>query len=155
MWGCFADPGDPQTFEDSKLEHGEREQGVHAQVHALVRDALKLRREDPVFSQQGEHGLDGAVLSPDAFVLRYFGSEEDRLLIVNFGLDLRLDPSPEPLLAPPEDQEWDVVFSSEGAPYGGCGVPQADTVENWILPGHTTLVLKPVARRRTGVDTGC
>jgi maltooligosyltrehalose trehalohydrolase len=85
-------------------------------------------------------------------VLRYFGKEDDRLVLVNFGLDLHLNPAPEPLLAPAEDQEWDIIFSTEGPRYGGCGVPPADTVENWIVPGQAALVLKPVKRTRTAVE---
>src|SRR5205807_6013865 len=50
MWGCFADPQDPHTFERSKLDPTERER--NAETVALFRDALKLRREDPVFRQQ-------------------------------------------------------------------------------------------------------
>jgi maltooligosyltrehalose trehalohydrolase len=37
----------------------------------LHRDLLRLRREDPIFRLQGEAGLDGAVLGPAAFVLRF------------------------------------------------------------------------------------
>jgi maltooligosyltrehalose trehalohydrolase len=150
MWGCFADPRDPNTFERSKLDHSERDTNV--ETVALFREVLKLRREDPVFRQQKSGAVDGAVLSPDAFVLRYFGQESDRLVIVNFGLDLHLDPAPEPLLAPPEDMEWNVIFSTEARQYGGCGVPQADTVENWYVPGHATIVLKPVERIRTATE---
>ncbi len=150
MWGCFADPHDPKTFERSKLDHSERER--HSETSAMFRDLLRLRRQDPVFRQQKPGAVDGAVLSPDAFVLRYFGEQEDRLLIVNFGLDLHLDPAPEPLLAPPEGKEWNVIWSSEARQYGGCGVPQADTVENWYFPGQTTLVLKPAERRRTSQE---
>lgn len=152
MWDCFADPGDPETFESCKLDHAERDRGIHREVHALIRDVLKLRREDPVLGNMGLGSVDGAVLSPDAFVLRYFGEREDRLVLVNFGLDLHLNPAPEPLLAPPEGQEWDIILSTEGPRYGGCGVPPADTVENWIVPGQTALVLKPVERQRTAVD---
>ena len=150
MWGCFADPHDPDTFERSKLDQSERER--HSETTALYRDLLRLRREDPVFRQQRPGGVDGAVLSPDAFVLRYFGEEDDRLLIVNFGLDLHLDPAPEPLLAPPPDAEWDIIFSTEARPYGGCGAPPADTVENWYIPGHAALALKPAERLRTVKD---
>ena len=43
------------------------------------------------------------VRGPEAFVLRFFsGADGDRLLVVNYGRDLRLDVAPEPLLAPPE-----------------------------------------------------
>ncbi|MDQ2945228.1 MAG: DUF3459 domain-containing protein, partial [Acidobacteriota bacterium] len=134
----------------SKLDHSERER--HPETVALFRDLLRLRREDPVFRQQKPGAVDGAVLSPDAFMLRYFGGQDDRLLIVNFGLDLHLDAAPEPLLAPPDGQEWDVIWSSEAPHYGGDGVPQADTVENFYFPGHTTLVLKPAHRRRTAKE---
>jgi maltooligosyltrehalose trehalohydrolase len=151
MWGCFADPHDPHTFERSKLDHSEREK--HSEIVALVRDVLKLRREDPVLRQQRSGAVDGAVLSGDAFVLRYFAEQSDhRLVIVNFGLDLHLNPAPEPLLAPPEHMEWNVIFSTEARQYGGCGVPQADTVENWYVPGHATIVLKPVERTRTATE---
>jgi maltooligosyltrehalose trehalohydrolase len=150
MWGCFADPSDPSTFEMSKLDHTERDRFPHKQTYQLVRDLLRLRREDPVLRLQGAEGFDGAVLSPDAFVLRYFGGDgEDRLLLVNFGLDLNLNPAPEPLLAPPPQCEWNIIWSSEGPAYGGCGVPEADTVENWKIPGHASIVVKPAPRRRT------
>lgn len=150
MWGCFADPHDPATFERSKLDQSERKR--HAETTALFRDLLRLRREDPVFQEQKTGAVDGAVLSPDAFVLRYFGEHDDRLVVVNFGLDLHLDPAPEPLLAPPEEMEWNVIWSSEARQYGGCGVPQADTVENWYFPGHATIVLKPAERARTAKE---
>jgi maltooligosyltrehalose trehalohydrolase len=152
MWRCFADPHDMNTFERSKLDHSERER--NAETLALFRDVLKLRREDPVFRQQKSGAVDGAVLSADAFVLRYFGQHsDDRLVIVNFGLDLHLDPAPEPLLAPPEDMEWNIIFSTEASQYGGCGVPQADTVENWYIPGHATIVLQPAERIRTATES--
>ncbi|MGI8746165.1 MAG: malto-oligosyltrehalose trehalohydrolase [Bryobacteraceae bacterium] len=150
MWGCFADPHDPATFERSKLDQSERKS--HPETSALFRDLLRLRREDPVFQQQIDGAVDGAVLSPDAFVLRYFGERDDRLVIVNFGLDLHLDPAPEPLLAPPEDMEWDVIWSSEAPQYGGRGVPEADTVENWYVPGQAAIVLKPAQRARTAKE---
>ena len=66
----------------------------------MVRDLLRLRRDDPVFRAQRPGGLDGAVLGPAAFVLRYFaaaGHDEDRLLLVNLGADLPLSAAPEPL----------------------------------------------------------
>jgi maltooligosyltrehalose trehalohydrolase len=52
----------------------------HAGIYALHRDLIKLRREDPVFRAQRYRGLDGAVLGPDAFVLRFFGENGDNRL---------------------------------------------------------------------------
>ena len=65
------------------------------------------------------------MLGPEAFVLRFFGEPStegdagDRLLIVNLGVDLALDPAPEPLLAPPADTLWRVLWSSDDVAYGG------------------------------------
>jgi maltooligosyltrehalose trehalohydrolase len=143
---CFADPADPATFQSCVLDHAERE--AHKEAFALHRDLLRVRREDPVFRDQGRAGFDGAVLSADAFVLRYFApGEMDRLLIVNLGPDLNLDPAPEPLLAPPVGRRWRALWSSEDRAYGGCGTPPPDTDENWHIPGHAAIALWPVPER--------
>lgn len=138
------DPCDPQTFEQSKLNLSERQK--HAAVYELHRDLLRLRRDDPVFGAQRAGGTDGAVLGDEAFVLRYFGeADDDRLLLVNFGTDLQLNPAPEPLLAPPAGCEWQVLWSSEHPRYGGLGTAPLESAENWHLPGHAAVVMKPVA----------
>ena len=70
---------------------------------------------------QRPRGVDGAVLGPEAFVLRFFGEQStegdggaDRLLLVNLGVDLDLDPAPEPLLAPPAGALWRVALVERG-----------------------------------------
>jgi maltooligosyltrehalose trehalohydrolase len=142
----FADPASMATFERCKLDHSERE--THRQAYELHRDVLKVRREDPVLRAQKRRGVDGAVLSLEAFVLRFFGENgNDRLLLVNLGRDLHLDPAPEPLLAPPADSEWTTLWSSEHPRYGGAGTPQLDTEENWRLPGYAAVLLKPEPNR--------
>jgi maltooligosyltrehalose trehalohydrolase len=139
----FSDPGDPATFERCKLDHSERD--THRQLYDLHCDLLRLRREEPVFRAQKRHGVDGAVLSSEAFVLRFFGdARDDRLLLVNLGIDLHLDPAPEPLLAPPADSEWTTLWSSEDPKYGGIGAPPLDSEENWRIPGHAAVLLKPI-----------
>jgi len=139
---CLADPGARETFERCKLDFSERER--NAAVYALHRDLLRLRREDAVFRLQGVP--DGAVLGPEAFVLRFFGERgDDRLLLVNLGGDLHLDRAPEPLLAPPAGRRWEVLWSSEDPRYGGCGTCPPETEDNWRLPGHAALALYPLA----------
>ncbi len=138
----LADPADPRTFERCKLDFTERQS--HAEWYALHRDLLKLRREDPVFRAEKPRGVDGAVLAPEAFVLRFFGDGgDDRLLLVNLGRDLHLDPAPEPLLAPPYNMLWDVLWTSEHPRYGGDGTTPPDTDENWRIPGQATVALAP------------
>lgn len=138
----LANPESPETFRRSKLDFAEQEK--HAEMYALHRDLIKLRREDPVFSKPRRGGMDGAVLGGEAFALRFFGKEgNDRLLLVNFGLDLNLNPAPEPLLAPVEDHIWRMIWSSEDPRYGGCGTPPLETQENWWIPGQAAVVLVP------------
>jgi maltooligosyltrehalose trehalohydrolase len=143
MRDVFASPGSPITFESSKLNLNERES--NAQAYSLYKDLIGLRRKDPVLSNPRPGGTDGAVLSAGALVLRYFGPENnDRLLIVNLGPDLHLDPAPEPLLAPPRDHHWNVLWSSEDPKYGGTGTFPPDSDDNWRIAGHSTLVIAPV-----------
>jgi maltooligosyltrehalose trehalohydrolase len=126
-----------------------RQGGVHFRVWASKRhrDLLRLRREDAVFRAQRRGGLDGAVLGPEAFVLRFFGEQaDDRLLVVNLGRDLALQPAPEPLLAPPEGMVWKILWSSEDPRYGGSGTAPLEAEEGWHVPGHAAVVLRPVAR---------
>jgi maltooligosyltrehalose trehalohydrolase len=140
----LPDPADPATFERCKLDHAERER--HAEVYQLHRDLLRLRREDPVFRDQGGGGLDGAVLGEAAFVIRYYGQGgDDRLLVVNLGADVELNPPSEPLLAPPrgEARSWVVLWSSEDVRYGGSGTPPLDTEQGWRVPGQIAVALVP------------
>lgn len=145
MQARMPDPGDPLTFTHSKLNLNDR--NLHKEEYALHRDLLRLRRDDPVFqSSQQSNRIDGAVLSPDALVMRFFGENpgDDRLLVVNLSRDLHLVPAPEPLLAPPEDCVWDTVWSSEDPQYGGLGMPPWPTKGNWYIQGESAVVLNPV-----------
>jgi maltooligosyltrehalose trehalohydrolase len=140
----LPDPGDRRTFERSRPDPAEREKNRH--VMDLHRDLLRLRREEPAFR---DPRVDGAVLGPEAFVLRFFGAErggpDDRLLVVNLGRDLHLHAAPEPLLAPPEGRRWETHWSSEDPRYGGSGTPPLDTADdNWHLPGQAAVVLTSV-----------
>jgi maltooligosyltrehalose trehalohydrolase len=145
----LADPAAPETFARCKLDHGERTHGRHAEAWRLHQDLLTLRRGDAVFQRQGDDGLDGAVLAAEALVMRFFGTDgDDRLLVVNLGPDLHLDPAPEPLLAPPALRGWELLWSSESVEYGGTGTPAVETDRGWHLPGHAAVVLQPVERRR-------
>ncbi len=137
-----SEAGAEATFLRSKLDLSEREK--HAAIYQLHGDLLKLRRKDPVFSNPRLGGVEGAVLGPEAFVLRFFGAHgDDRLLLVNLGLDLNLTPLPEPLLAPVEGREWSLLWSSEEPRYGGCGTPKVEQEDGWRMLGHAAVVLGP------------
>jgi maltooligosyltrehalose trehalohydrolase len=140
----LADPCDRTTFERSKLDFSERER--HPEAYHLHRDLLRLRREDAVFSAQRADRIHGAVLATEAFLLRYFGpDDEDRLLLVNLGRDLLLRPATDPLLVPPAGSDWRLLWSSENPRYGGSGTSPLDT-RNWHVAGHAAYVLSSVNR---------
>jgi maltooligosyltrehalose trehalohydrolase len=144
MQAQLRDPANPETFALAKLDLSERQR--HAGMYALHHDLLRLRREDPVFRVQRRGGLDGAVLAPEAFVLRFFGVQaDDRLLVVNLGRDLPLHSAPEPLLAPPEGMVWKILWSSEDPRYDGGGTAPLEGEDGWQIPGHAAVVLQPMA----------
>jgi maltooligosyltrehalose trehalohydrolase len=138
----LADPSAEETFQRSKLDPSEQTQ--YPEVVALHADLLTLRRTDLVVARRQHQGLDGVVLSRDCFVLRFFAQqEEDRLLVVNFGCDLDLPHSPEPLLAPCRERTWSLAWSSDDPRYGGGGVVAPVTESGWRIPGATTTLLNP------------
>lgn len=140
MQARLDDPGDPATFRRCVLDPAERER--NQDMLALHRDLLALRRG--IFAD-GSRRIDGAPLSDEAWMLRYFGDGGDRLLIVNLGRDLRFETVTEPLLAPLENQTWRLAWSSEDAAYGGVGTPDPLTEGEWRIPGRTAILLVPSA----------
>jgi maltooligosyltrehalose trehalohydrolase len=145
--GALADPGDPATFERCRLDFSERE--THADAYALHIDLLRLRREDTAFCLQWRGGVDGAVIGPAAFALRFFTADhaDDRVVIVNLGGDISRASFPEPLLAPPAGTDWALRWSSQDPMYGGAGTPDTWPDSCWMIPGECTIVLSPGPRR--------
>ena len=140
----LPDPSGASTFERSRLDLSERdrEEGGHRQHYALHRDLITLRQFDPVLSA-GDARVDGAVLSPYAFVVRYFAGDADRLLVVNLGPDLALEIVPEPLLAPLDRAHgWRRLWHSEDPCYGGRGAAQLESENgSWRIPAESATLL--------------
>src|ERR1700681_4432229 len=139
-------PSDPDSFIRCKLDFSERKK--NKQLYDLHVDLMRLRREDSRLREQRVRGVDGAVLGPRSFVLRYFAERnDDRLLLVNFGEAQLLEPMPEPLLAPPVGFEWAMLWSSESERYGGPGAVALPTQDSWTLPTEAAVVLQLVRER--------
>jgi maltooligosyltrehalose trehalohydrolase len=140
----LADPADESTFTRCKLDWRERER--NAPIVALHRDLLRLRRSEPALRAQALRAVDGAVLGDQSFVLRFFGPDgDDRLLAVNLGPRLHLDPLPEPLVAPRcRAGRWATLLSTDSPEYGGWGTPPVDTLDDgWWLPAECAVLLRP------------
>lgn len=136
----LADPGAWETFQRCKLDFGERQR--HAEIYRMHRELLRLRRDDPVFAAQNGERIEGAVLGAETFVLRYLGGGDgDRLLLVNLGRSFECNPASEPLLAPPDNCVWKLMFSSDDPRYGGAGTALPDETR-WLAPSHAALAFR-------------
>ena len=146
----IPDPAEPETFAGSRLDHRERETDRGRAMLAFHRDLLRLRRDTPAVrnASRARSGSDAAVLTPDAFVIRFFdpvgpGGSGDRLLLVNLGPGGPLDPAPEPLLAPPAGHRWRLAWTSDAVAYGGPGTPEPETDDGWRVPARAAVLLQP------------
>lgn len=134
-------PHDEKTFQLSKLNWKEKKTNqAHYHLH---KDLIEMRKNDVVFSHLSEVQIDGAVLTEDFFVVRYFSKYGERLMLMNLGSDFFIYPASEPLLAPPEDHVWKLKWSSEMPRYGGFGYRKILNDGNWKITGHSASILYP------------
>jgi maltooligosyltrehalose trehalohydrolase len=137
------DPAARRTFDVCVLDHAERAANAH--VVALHRDLIRLARTDPVLALNERAAVDGCVLGDHAFALRFPGTaDDDRLLIVNLGSDLRLEIAPHPLLAPPYRAQWRTLLTTEHPQYGGRGGPDPETAGGWAIVARSAVLLAAV-----------
>lgn len=131
-------PADAETFIKSKLDFSERTK--NSQMYQFHKDLIKLKKTDPVFSNQCIK-FDGAVLKDQAFLIRFFDEQYgDRLILINFGTDYPMNPAPEPLLAPYPKTRWEILWTSESLTYGGSGTPNLNE-GTWTLQGRSAIIL--------------
>ena len=144
---ALPDPCSEATFRACILDPAERR--LDNPSVALHRDLLRLRRDDPAFVE-GE--LAGAVLADRVVALRWFHPAGDRLMLVNLGATFAPVVVPEPLLAPPDETGWAMIWSSEHPRYGGHGTPAPFTRARLSVPGRAALVLAPDPAASLAVD---
>lgn len=137
------DPREEATFRKCVLDWSERDRSER--MLALHRDLIALRRTDPVLKACDDVALDTAVFHSTIILVRYSGEAEtgDRLLAVNVGTDCAPHAVPQPLLAPPEGQDWTAMWSSENPDYGGEG--EGETVSangRWRFSGRCAVLLR-------------
>jgi maltooligosyltrehalose trehalohydrolase len=63
--------------------------------------------------------------------------------LVNLGKDLPVTSLADPLLAPPVEYQWSVIWSSEDLAYGGAGTPPIESEHGVTLPAECAVVLSP------------
>ena len=86
--------------------------------------------------------LDGAVLNPRAFALRFSADNDERLLVVNLGEPFLFAPAPEPLLAPPRGADWELMWRSNEKRYGEPDARCNWRPNHWNLPAMCALLFR-------------
>lgn len=133
-------PCDPDGFLQCKLDHNERQ--LHAETVKLHTDLIFIRKNDPAYKINIREKVDGAVLGEECFVIRFFCKKhEDRLLIINFGKQLKLQSMSEPLLSPPHNMKWKRVWYSDDPSYGGDGTLPFVQNSVWTVPGQSVMFI--------------
>ncbi|HEX4415440.1 MAG TPA: malto-oligosyltrehalose trehalohydrolase, partial [Lacipirellulaceae bacterium] len=103
----LRDPSDKETFAQCKMNWDEWE--TNSPMVELHRDLIQLRREDAVIARQDRFAIQGSVIGPEAFALRWFGGDgDDRLALFNLGRDVDCHPIADPMLAAPFGRQWEM-----------------------------------------------
>ena len=104
-------------------------------------------------TKDARSGWRGAWTRAVSFCAILTTDDDDRLLVVNLGDRLPLEPAPEPLLAPPFGFQWETLWTSDSPRYGGPGAEQVTSDEHWVLPAEAAVALHPVPRNRSAQAT--
>jgi maltooligosyltrehalose trehalohydrolase len=140
----IPDPGDESVFRACKIDWTGNARSEEARL--LHTDLLALRRSDAVFSGLGTRAVQiaAAAPTPDIVLLRYTSGLDERLVVVNLGrrTSLRMN---DPLLAPPRDAAWSLMWCSERVTYGGGGAAEFPLEERWTLQANCAWLFRTEA----------
>jgi maltooligosyltrehalose trehalohydrolase len=133
-WGDdVPDPLAEDTFQRSKLDHGKMARSQHAQLFALYRDLLALRREEPLLRPDGaelsvEYTADGWITMLRTERASFDdGRRPDHALLAVFNCS-----SERREMALPEQVRgsWTLRLTTDAAGYGGADQVTADVLSD-------------------------
>lgn len=135
-----------ESFFKCKLDHRERQR--NRPVMNFHRDLLRLRREDPVISRYSRQEIDGGQLNERFFFIRFYGDlSEQRLLVLNLTGKNVTASITDPLIAPPAQTRWRVLWRSDYRRYGGR--ERFLSFENkWDIPQECAILLASTPKRK-------
>ena len=126
----IPDPQAESTFNESKLNWDEITKGIHAQTHALYREALRLRREEPALLQRRERGnVQTMALGEEAVSMIYTDPEEGEMCMVVFSLRGGASGA----MDIEEGPDFELIFTSNDQRFGGSGVSAFDPSDKTML----------------------
>jgi maltooligosyltrehalose trehalohydrolase len=113
-FGWREEPPDPQaeeTFERSRLNHGLREEGSHATLHAFYKELIRLRKSLPALARRSKAEVAVRPFEEEMVILMLRG--EDVAVVFNFAPEARTVPLPE--------GRWETALDSAEERWGGLG----------------------------------
>ena len=145
--GPAGAPADSEaTFARCKLDLSERTRARRG-VRAPPRPAGDPARGPGHSRQRGRCASTAPCSSPALFVCATAsGDADDRLLVVNLGVDCVAGAGARAAAGAAVEGEWDVLWSSESPAYGGSGRAPLVPEDGWHVPGESALLL--ASRRR-------
>jgi maltooligosyltrehalose trehalohydrolase len=133
--GEVPDPGDQDTFWQSKLEWGKRTARGHSGMLRLYRDLIRLRRDEPLL-RPGGAVVDVHADETARWLQMRLGGDSGALLVVA-SLTPRGGESRVPLV----EGKWDLVLATDAVRYDGGGRAEHDG-EFLTLPHRSAAVLR-------------
>ena len=135
----IPDPQAKETFLRSKLKLEEASISPGAQISALYRELLRLRRSDPVLSKQDRHAMQARAIGNDILAVHFHAEEGDRLMLANFGEETSLSAS---------EWAWDstaglhILLDTNESRFGGRGERPALDGDTLRLPAHCAVFMR-------------
>ncbi len=135
----IPDPQAEETFLRSKLKLEEASISPGAEISALYRELLRLRRSDPVLSKQDRHAMQARAIGNDILAVQFHAEEGDRLMLANFGEETSLSAS-----------EWardstaglHILLDTNESRFGGRGERPALDGDILRLPAHCAVFIR-------------
>jgi maltooligosyltrehalose trehalohydrolase len=136
-------PDREDAFRRCQLDWRKTPEGEEAR--RLYTDLLSLRHGDRVLSALGTTDVivDTSAPTSNLLLLRYTVGDDSRLLLLNVG-PLTTFEMNDPLVAPERGRQWEIVFCSELAAYGGNGVHTFTHDSCWRLQAHCAWLFRVV-----------
>ena len=119
--GDARDPQDEQVFLDSKLCWEKRREGKHAELLALHKELLKLRREHPLLAGLARDRMRVDIVGENGLAIERWSVRRDLQLYCLFNFSMY---SPMPM--PGKQRRWDLLLAS--VPVKDCVPPQCFAV---------------------------
>ena len=120
----IPDPQAPSTFEACRLDWSECEREPHAGMLRLYRELLRLRRTEPALSEaQGGTFTASAVGDGAVALLRRSAEGSPVLIVCQLKGSGEVDLADLPLPGEGARQRWEVVLTTEDAPFTPEGAP--------------------------------